>query len=194
MRILLAYGPRVLVWTLLVGLGLAALAPAYAQPGDRLYLESGVIVFATPAVQHPPVQALVSLPPTPTATEMPAPTEPAPVEVAAPPEPQVIYIDRVVEVPVEQPAPVYQPPPPAEVIPTAAPVVEAAPPQPAPDTGNVARDGCPFPVINGVCGDGSTAPKVTEEGARHSPERHIPDKPVELPGGVLIVPTGQPEG
>ena len=111
---------------------------------------------------------------------------PALAEVAqqAAPTPQIVYVERVVEV--AAPA-------------TYAPAQEAPQPQPdalndpAQNGGSVAAPGCPFPVVNGVCGDGAPAPQA-DEGATEGTHagRALPGKPQIIPGGIVILPTARP--
>lgn len=152
-----------------VGLILAALSYAALAPLAQAAPPTIVIVQATPALaQVAPTAAPIAL-------------------EQATPETKIIYVDRVVEVPA-----------PAAAAPAtyAPPVEQEAPPatdtlnDPATNGGSTAAPGCPFPVVNGVCGNGAPAAPA-EEGAQEGTHagRRLPDKPDCLPNGVCIVPT-----
>lgn len=146
MKWFLSYAPRLTAYALFMLMALASTAPLWATPRGRIAVDSapGVFLVSAPETRTLAVRPLVSEAPTvaPIAqpTEPPPPL-PEPIVIAAPTaEPQIVYVDRVV----------YQPPP----------------PQPAPETGNIAPEGCPFPIVNGVCGNGQPTPDYDQEGSR----------------------------
>ena len=159
--------------------------PSLALVGALLAL-CGYAQLATARAERAPVVVIMRA--TPALAEVAAPAAPvvlAPQPTAAP---QIIYVDRVVAAP------------PAE---SAAPATYApqGAPQPQPDAlndpaqngGSVAAPGCPFPVVNGVCGDGAPAPQA-DEGATEGTHagRALPGKPQIIPGGIVILPTARP--
>lgn len=165
---LLHYPSLALVGALLALCGYAQLATARAERAPVV-----VIMRATPA--------LAEVAPTaqPTAE---------PVAQQAAPTPQIVYVDRVVAAPpAESAAPA-----------TYAPAQEAPQPDalndPAQNGGSVAAPGCPFPVVNGVCGNGASAAEADEGAAEEGTHagRALPGKPQTLDSGIVILPTARP--
>ena len=160
--------------------------PSLALVGALLAL-CGYAQLATARAERAPVVVIMRA--TPALAEVAAPAAPvvlAPQPTAAP---QIIYVDRVVAAP------------PAE---SAAPATYApqGAPQPQPDAlndpaqngGSVAAPGCPFPVVNGVCGNGASAAEADEGAAEEGTHagRALPGKPQIIPGGIVILPTARP--
>ena len=133
----------------------------------------------------------------------------APAQVVTTPQPIVVFQvatpTPALVAPVEVPAIIMQPTPtdrPAPVVIEQSPAVDQAPPPPAPvealndpaqNGGNIAPEGCAFPIVNDVCGGGNAAPAavaVVNEGVHVA--RTLPDKPKHL-GDIVIFPTGVPQ-
>lgn len=157
--------------------------PSLALVGALLAL-CGYAQLATARAERAPIVVIMQA--TPALAEVAPTAQPTaePVAQQAAPTPQIVYVERVVEV--AAPA-------------TYAPAQEAPQPQPdalndpAQNGGSVAAPGCPFPVVNGVCGDGAPAPQA-DEGATEGTHagRALPGKPQIIPGGIVILPTARP--
>ena len=160
---------------------LALLGMTVAVPIVLIAIVRG-IVLALPAAPIaaaplPPRPIILIATPTPapfvqTIADPPAPIEapaveiaPAPIEVAPSPPP------------IELPPPVFEPvpePPPAEI--EAMHGMKAELPtermdalnDPTRNGGNIAPAGCPFPIVNGMCGNGQRAPKDRNFGSKES--------------------------
>ena len=137
--------------------------PSLALVGALLAL-CGYAQLATARAERAPIVVIMRA--TPALAQVEPTAEPVVLAPQPPAAPQIIYVDRVVAAPpVEVAAPA-----------TYAPAQEAPQPQPdalndpAQNGGSVAPAGCPFPVVNGVCGNGAAAAQAdegaTEERAR----------------------------
>lgn len=123
-----------------------------------------------------------------------APVEAAPTALPIIPAVEVARIYPATATPIST-----EPPPPAievasapETAPAAPPPIDAALNDPAQNGGSIPDPACPFPIRNGVCGDGNPAPPAqTEFGSK--PGRDIPPKPTAapLPGGGAILSPGK---
>lgn len=148
----------------------APVAQAHApQPSPAIIIVRETVMPPTPV----PVQAIVA-PATPTEAPTAVPTEapPAPTDPPAP-----IQVDAA-----------------PQTADAAPPPIDAAANDPALNGGTVPEPGCPLPVVNGQCANGSQAPKADPAFGSKAHTRDLPPKPTAwvADNGVIIVPTRQP--
>lgn len=185
--------------------------PQHHDPIARLALLALVAVLAgalfVPAQPVTTAQAQIVILSTVTPAIVPLASEVMPTAAPVEAAPTALPIITAVEVARIYPAtatPIStEPPPPAievasapETAPAAPPPIDAALNDPAQNGGSIPDLACPFPIRNGVCGDGNPAPPAqTEFGSK--PGRDIPPKvdrlkAIDLPNGGAIYPTAQP--
>ena len=140
--------------------GLVLALPAAPLAAAPLPLQP-IILIATPTPA--PFVQTIAAPPAP--IEAPA-VAPAPIEVA--PVPQPIEVAPMAELPPPAPEPE---PEPAMIYGTKAELPTErmdALNDPTQNGGNLAPSGCPFPIVNGMCGNGQPAPKERSFGSKES--------------------------